>query len=86
MNYQQLKEFCNLLTNEQLQQEVYFCKVDDCSIKVERALITEEDEYFDHTDSLGTLEIIKEENPGDWEDIILDASMTPKGTVLLVDE
>lgn len=86
MNYEQLKIFCNSLTPEQLQQEVYLAQVDDAAIKVESALISEEDEYFDHGDALGNLELIKEENPDDWEDVIADATLCPKGTVMLCNE
>jgi hypothetical protein len=86
MNYQTLKDFCNSLTEEQLKQEVYLAQVDSNAIKVECCHITERDEYFDHCDSLGTLDEIKKENPDDWEDIIEDATLCPKGTVMLVDE
>ena len=86
MNYEQLKAFCNSLTEEQLKQEVYLAQVDDASIKVESALISEQDEYFDHGDGLGTLEMIKEENPDDWEEIVADATLVPKGTVFLLNE
>lgn len=86
MNYEKLKQFCNSLTEEQLQQEVYLALVDSHAEKVASALVTEADEYFDHGDSMGTLEMIKEENPDDWEDIISDATLCPKGTVMLVNE
>ena len=86
MNYQLLKDFCNSLTDEQLQQDVYLAQVDSASIKVECAHITEEDEYFDHTDCWGTLEEIKANHPEDWEEIIEDATICPKGTVILTDE
>lgn len=86
MTYEQLKAFCNSLTDEQLKQEVYLAQVDDAAIKVESAIITDRDEYFDHTDGLGGLEEIKEENPDDWEDVITDATLCPKGTVMLCNE
>ncbi len=86
MNYEQLKTFCNSLTEEQLQQEVYLSQVDDAAIKVERAIVSEDDKYFDHSDALGTLEMIKEEDPDDWQEIIADATLCPKGTVMLLDE
>jgi hypothetical protein len=86
MNFQQLKDFCNSLTAEQLQQEVYLARTDDSAIKVEAGHITEEDEYFDHTDGLGGLESIKTQFPDDWEDVVADATLCPKGTVMLTDE
>jgi hypothetical protein len=86
MTYDQLKTFCNSLTPEQLQQEVYLAQVDDSAIKVESAFITDKDQYFDHTDGLGTLEEIKEEYPTEWEDVIADATICPKGTVMLCNE
>jgi hypothetical protein len=86
MTYEQLKAFCNSLTDEQLKQEVYLSQTDDAAIKIESAIVTEQDEYFDHCDALGTLEMIKEENPSDWEDVIADASTCPKGTVMLLNE
>lgn len=86
MTYEQLKSFCNSLTPEQLQQEVYLAQVDDAAIKVESAHISTEDQYFDHCDGLGTLEEIKAENPDDWEDIVADATCCPKGTVMLLNE
>lgn len=86
MNYQDLKDFCNSLTDEQLKQDVYLARTDDSAIKVECAHISEEDEYFDHGTGLGTLEMIKEENPDDWEDIIEDVTLCPKGTLMLCDE
>ena len=86
MNYEQLKAFCNSLTKGQLTQEVYLAQVDDSAIQVESALISDQDEYFDHSDSLGTLEVIKKENPDDWETIVADATLCPKGTVMLCNE
>jgi len=86
MNYQELKDFCNKLTEDQLKVEVWVARTDDTPIKVSCGHISEEDEYFDHTDGLGTLDIIKKENPNDWEDVIADATLVPKGTVMLCDE
>ncbi len=85
-NYQDLKTFCESLSQEQLQQEVHLAIVDDASIKIESAHVSEQDEYFDHCDSLGTLELIKNEYPDEWEDMIEDATICPKGTVFLVNE
>lgn len=86
MTYEQLKDFCNSLTNEQLQQEVYLTIVDSHAERVGCAIITKEDEYFDHGDSLGNLQAVKDENPDDWEDVIVDATVCPKGTVMLINE
>jgi hypothetical protein len=86
MTYEELKTFCNSLTTEQLQQEVFLSIVDSHCEKIISCLVSEEDEYFDHGDGLGTLEIIKQENPEDWEDIISDATLVPKGTVYLINE
>lgn len=86
MTYKQLKDFCDTLNDQQLEQEVYLSVVDSHAEKVASALITDKDEYFDHTDPLGTLDQIKEVNPDDWEDVIADATLCPKGTVMLVNE
>lgn len=86
MTYQDLKRFCNSLTTEQLQQEVHLSQVDNSAIKVVSAHVTDEDIWFDHCDALGNLEQIKQDNPDDWEDVIEDAILCPKGTVMLVDE
>lgn len=86
MNYQELKDFCNSLTAEQLKQEVYLSQVDGIAIRVGCGHITEKDQYFEHSDSLGTLEEIMNENPEDWKDIVDDAALCPKGTVMLTDE
>jgi hypothetical protein len=86
MTYQELKDFCNSLTPEQLQQKVYLSIVDSHAEKVVSAIVTKEDEYFDHGDGLGTLEEIKSESPDEWEDIIADAQLCPKGTAMLINE
>lgn len=86
MTYEQLKTFCNSLTPEQLQQEVHLSIVDSHAEKVVSAIVTKEDQYFDHGDGLGTLEEIKAEYPDEWEDIISDASLCPQGTVMLINE
>lgn len=86
MTYQELKSFCDSLTEEQLKQEVYLARTDDSAIKVEYGHISEQDQYFDHTDGLGTLEEIMKEYPEDWMDIVNDSTRVPKGTVMLCDE
>lgn len=86
MTYGELKEFCNKLTPEQLEQEVYLSIVDSHAEKVVSAIVTDEDQYFDHGDGLGTLEEIKAENPDDWEDVVADATICPKETVCLINE
>lgn len=86
MTYKQLKDFCNSLTEEQLEQEVYLSQVDDAAISVDGAGVSQEDEYYDHCDGYGTLEMIKENYPDEWEEIIEEASVCPKGTVFLIHE
>lgn len=86
MIYQRLKEFCNSLTEKQLHQEVYLTQVDTNAINVKCCHITERDEYFEHGESLGTMEVIKKDNPDDWRGIVKNATLCPKGTVMLVDE
>lgn len=85
-NYNDLKAFCNSLTEEQLQQEAYFTIVDGAATKIESAHVQDVDRYFDHCDEIGTLEEIKNENPEDWQDVIADATVVPKGTVFLCNE
>ena len=86
MTYQELKDFCNTLTEDQLKQEVYLSQTDDAAIKIESAVISNEDIYFDHTEELGNLQSVKDDNPDDWEDIIEEATLCPKGTVYLLNE
>lgn len=83
MNYQQLKDFCNSLTPEQLTQEV-FLSGEDQAYKVDGADISTEDQYFDHAEHIGNLKSIKDENPEGWETEIEDYTLVPKGTVSLV--
>ena len=87
MIYKDLLAFCQGLTEEQLQQEVYVDVTEDTPIKIEQAIVTTEDQYWEHHgDALGTLQEIKNEYPDDWEDIIVDAVIQKAGTVLLLNE
>jgi len=85
-NYNDLKSFCDSLTEEQLQQEVYLALVEDSAIKVESAQVQKEDQYFEHTEPYGTLEEIKNEYPDTWEEVVADCNISPKGTVFLCNE
>lgn len=86
MTFQKIKERVNTLSEEHLQEEAYVSMDDNGAVKIGCLHITEEDEYFDHTDPLGTLEMIKEENPDDWEDIVEGATLVKKGTIMFIAE
>ena len=85
-NYQDLKDFCNSLEAEQLKQECGLAIVDQEYVKIESAFVSDEDEYFEDGESLGTLELLKNEYPDEWEEIAESATICPKGTVFLLNE
>lgn len=78
------KELFAQLTPEQMEQQIAIFHGDEEDAHLDVSInISEEDEYFDHCDSYGNLAQVKEDNPDDWEDIIEDATICPKGTVTL---
>ena len=84
MTYRELKTKIDSFTESQLNQQIAVFEGDDEVAKlIDSVEISTEDWYFDHTDCLGNLQSIKEENPDDWQDIIDDATLVPAGTVSL---
>lgn len=79
MTYQELKDFCNKLTADQLTQDVYVAREEE-AVRVLCGDVSEEDMYYVDGDAVGTLEDFKETDP-DWEDS--DFTIVPKGTVRL---
>lgn len=86
MTYEQLKTFCNKLTDEQLKQEIYLSVTDDAVYKIDGGIISEEDEWFDHCDSMGFAKDMEDEFGEDWREEAKEYTLTPKGTVFLISE
>lgn len=83
MNYQQLKDFCNSLNEEQLLKDVVICD-EDTSVICTGAFCIDEDVYrLDDTDESGPLEELKDLYPNeDLTDLGVRLSAT-KGTPFL---
>lgn len=86
MTYKDLKTFCDSLTEDQLSQEVYLAITDGESHKVSCGNVSEKDEWFDHCDSMGYEEDMKDQFGDNWESEAEDYTKVPKGTVLLISE
>lgn len=84
MNYKDLKIFCDSLTEEQLSQEVYLSITDGEAPKVTDARVSQQDEWFDHCDSMGYEEDMINEFGENWKEHAEDYTKVPKGTVLLI--
>ena len=86
MTYEDLKLFCNNLTEEQLKQEAELSRVDQPPIKIVCGHITTEDTWFDSTDFKGNKSILKDEYGDKWETVAENYTKIPIGTVMLCDE
>lgn len=83
MTYEQLETFIQTLTPEQKQQTVaVFNSDDELAILPDHGDISEDDQYFDHSDSLGNKEEALE-SVGGIEADLEDYTLVPKGTVTL---
>jgi hypothetical protein len=81
--YADLKEFCNTLNEDQLQQRPFVQVLDEMSVNIREASVNDVD-YFYNEDSEGLLPVT-DYDPNDWEGEPLDSdynTIIPAGTMV----
>lgn len=94
MNLQELYEKLGQLTQQQREEHraLVFCEEMEQAVEIKEINESEEDEYYDHAEPMGTKAQVKEhyfleENPNgtdeEFEEYLADFTVIPKGTLTL---